>query len=162
MRHALALSSTALTVLVLSSACAETPNPRMQPDPGTGYTVQTTGAVVVGRDNPSSTGEAAASDDDISARLAAQICDREIRCHAASGGTAPARSADDCWQASLQRTRHELGAWRCSPAGARARAKDCLAAIGTEPCEHDINRQAFLCASNPQCGAESTLSPSAP
>jgi len=153
MRHALALSSIAMTALALTAACAETPSRGMQPDPGTGYAVQTTGAEIVGRDDPSMTGAIAPSDDAIAMRLAAEICDREVRCHAADG-TPPTRSADECWQASLSRTQRELNLWRCSPAGARARAKDCLATIGHEPCEHDLGRRGSLCASNAACAAD--------
>ena len=160
MRHALALPSTALITLALAASCAETPSRGMQPDPGTGYTVQTTGAEIVGRDDPRSTNPTETSDETIASRLAAQLCDREVRCHAAAG-TAPARSADDCWRANLGRTRSELGAWRCSPAGARARAKDCLASIGNEPCEHDVGRASLLCASNVACGADAMLPPNA-
>jgi hypothetical protein len=149
-------------MLALTASCAENPSRGMQPDPGTGYAVETTGAVVVGRDNPSSTGAYAPSDDYVSARLAAQICDREARCHAASGGASPARSADACWKASLQRAHRELDSWQCSPAGARARAEQCLAAIGNEPCEHDVLGRRMLCASNAACGADFTQTPSTP
>lgn len=156
MRHALALSSVVLTTLALTGACAETPNRGMQPDPGTGYTVQTTGAEIVGRDDPNATGGIEQSEDVISMRLAAEICDREVRCHSGEG-TPTTRSADDCWHASLARTRRELGLWRCSPAGARARAKDCVASLRNEPCEHDLERTRSLCTSNVACGADSTL-----
>jgi hypothetical protein len=162
MRHALALSFAALAALTLAPACAENPNSRMQPDPGTGYAVETTGAQIVGRDVPSATTAVAPSDDDIAARLAAQICDREIRCHVATGGRVKARSADDCWRASLQRAHRELDSWRCSPAGARARAEECLAAIGHEQCEHSVQKQRFLCASNAACGADAMQTPSTP
>jgi hypothetical protein len=133
----------------------------MQPDPGTGYTLQTTGADVVALDSPSSTNAIAPSDDVIAMKLAAEICDREVRCHAADG-TAPTRSADDCWHANLSRAKRELGLWRCSPGGARARAKDCVASISGEPCQHDLDRQRSLCASNLACGRDSILGPSAP
>jgi hypothetical protein len=94
MRHALALSSVVLMTLALTSACAETPNRGMQPDPGTGYTVETTGAELVGRDDPKATGGIEESEDVLSMRLAAEICDREVRCH--TGEAAPTtRSADE-------------------------------------------------------------------
>lgn len=153
MRHALALTSTALTALALAASCAENPGRGMQPDPGTGYTVQTTGAEIVGRDNPSMTNAGALDDDSIAMRLAAEICDREVRCHAAAGTPAP-RSPNACWQESLSRTRRELSAWQCSPAAGRARAKDCLASIGHESCEHDLGRSAALCGSNSGCGED--------
>lgn len=161
MRHALALSSVVLTALALTPACAETPSRGMQPDPGTGYALETTGADVVARDDPNATNAIEPNDETIATRLAAQICDREVRCHAAAQ-TPPTRSAEDCWLASLSRARSELGRWRCSPAGARARAEECLAAIGGEPCEHDLGRQRSLCASNVACGYDSILPPSAP
>jgi len=161
MRHALALSSVVLAALALTPACAETPSHGMQPDPGGGYTVATTGAEVVSIDQPSATNAPAPPEDTIAMRLAAEICTREVRCHAAAGNP-PARGAEECWNASLDRTRRELGRWRCSPAGARARAEECLAAIGNEPCDHDLGRRRSLCASNLACGYDSILPPSAP
>ncbi len=161
MRHALAISSVVLTALALAPACAETPNHAMQPDPGTGYAVETTGAEIVGRDNPNATGDVEQSDDAIAMRLAAEICDREARCHIGEPN-ATTRSAQDCWNASLARTRRELGLWRCSPAGARARAKECAASIKSESCEFDLGRRRSLCASNVGCGYDAILPPSAP
>jgi hypothetical protein len=153
MRHALALALTAPTALALMASCAESSSAPMQPDPGTGYTVTTTGADVVGVDVPSSTNVLEPSNDMTAARLAAQICDREVRCHALPP-SAPPRSAQACWRESLGRAKRELDAWRCSPAGARARAEACLAAIGNEPCEYDLARHASLCASNSACGRD--------
>lgn len=161
MRHALALSSVVLAALALTAACAETPSHGMQPDPATGYAVETTGAQVVGVDQPSTTNAPAPTGDAIAMRLAAEICTREVRCHAAAGNP-PARGTEECWQASLDRTRRELGRWRCSPAGMRARAEECLASIGNEPCDHDLGRRRSLCASNLACGYDSILPPSAP
>jgi hypothetical protein len=160
LRHALALSSTASITLALAASCAETPNHAMQPDPGTGYTVETTGADVVARDAPSSSSTIPPTGESIAERLAAQLCDREVRCHAAAG-TPPSRSADECWRASLGRARSELLSWRCTPGGARARAEECLASIGSEACEYDVGRKRYLCASNAACGADATLPPSA-
>ena len=153
MRHALALPSTALITLTLAASCAETPSRGMQPDPGTGYTVQTTGAQIVGRDDPSSSDSITPTGEVVAERLAAQLCAREVRCHAAASTAAP-RSADDCWRANLGRMRQELSGWRCSPAAARARAEECLASIGGEPCDYDVSRARSLCTSNAACEAD--------
>jgi|GEM_PF-2784806 len=149
MRSALALAGTAL---VLTAACAQNfkSDRDMQPNPGTGYTVYTTGADLVGRDDPNAVEGRPAQIDDVAGRLASQICERESRCHSGK------RSAADCRQANLGRARTELHSWNCSPAATRARAEECLASIGAEPCELDFASRATLCASNAACGSDDT------
>jgi hypothetical protein len=136
---------------LLTAACARSTDPNMQPNPGTGYTVETTGADIVGLDNPRSTGMFEASDEVIATRLAAEICDREVRCYAST------LTALQCRQGKLGRTRRELSEWRCSPAAMRARAERCLASIGNEPCELDLASRRSLCASNVACEADVPL-----
>jgi hypothetical protein len=146
MRHVLVVSS---AVLALTAACAQHSTDRdMQPNPGTGYTVTTTGAEIVGRDNPGAVEATPASIDDVATRMADQICDREVRCHAGK------RSGGDCRRANLDRTKAELYSWRCSPAAMRARAERCLASVGAEPCELNLASRGSLCASNAACAAD--------
>jgi hypothetical protein len=145
--HALALTLTggALAITVICSACAQ--NSRhgaMQPDPGQGYTVQTTGAEV-GRDDPLNASEPPVTVDQASVRLAGQICAREVRCHG------DATQAGDCMHRYLDRVHSELASWTCSPAGWRARTKECLATVGTEPCGIDLASQRNLCGGNEDC-----------
>jgi hypothetical protein len=151
MRHAHALSLTlaggALAVTILCGACAQNSrHGKMQPDPNEGYTLQTTGAEV-GRDDPFVANEPPTTVAQASARLAGQICAREVRCHA------DAARAGDCMHRYLDRVHSELGNWNCSPAGWRARAKDCLATVGSEPCGVDLASQRSICGGNPDCPA---------
>lgn len=145
MRHL--LGSLAL-VGVVASACAHNQayDRDMQPELGRGYTLETTGAVI-GRDDPSAT-DPDVSIDTVATRLAAQICDREVRCHANG------RSIDDCRRQNLDRARVELHAWRCSPAAIRARAEECLASVGSEPCDLDLASRASFCGTNAACASD--------
>jgi hypothetical protein len=152
MRHALAIL---VTALVVTSACArEYPDRNMQPDPGTGYAVTTTGAQVIGRDDPYATtmDERRPLMDGVARRLATAMCDREARCHgAAINQTTVTRTAEECWNANLGHAQNEIGAWRCSPAAMRARVERCLASVGTEPCEHVLGAGGAICARNAGC-----------
>jgi hypothetical protein len=142
MRHALALASTAL---VVTTACAQHPGRDMQPDPGTGYAVTTTGAQV-GRDNIYTDDRGPPPMmDSVARRLATAMCDREARCHSVS------RTAAECWNANLQHAQNEIASWRCSPAAMRARTERCLASVGAEPCDHVLGASGTMCARNAGC-----------
>ncbi|MDB4937589.1 MAG: hypothetical protein JWP87_4561 [Labilithrix sp.] len=146
--HALALSllGGALAVTVLCGACAQTnQHGKMQPDPGEGYTLQTTGAEV-GRDDPAQgASEPNLTVEQAAVRLAGQICAREVRCHG------DASLAGDCMHRYVGRMHAELASWTCPPAGWRARAKECLATVGTEPCTFDLAMRGRICESNDEC-----------
>jgi hypothetical protein len=146
MRHALAIAGTAL---VVTAACVrDYPDPKTQPNPGTGYSVAITGAQVVGRDNPYGSDDSRELMDAVARRLAAEMCDREARCHAVT------RTAEECWNANLEQARLEVGAWRCSPAAMRARVEKCLSSIGAEPCDHVLGARGVMCARNVACEAD--------
>lgn len=147
MRHALALVS-ACGALAVTIACSRgTSYDRdMQPSPGQGYAVETTGAVI-GSDDIRKTDEPDVTLDEAAARLAGQICAREVRCHVAPGIAGP------CMASYHDRARGELARWRCSPAAARARVKECLATIGEEPCALDLSKRTRLCGGNEECPA---------
>lgn len=126
MRYAFSL----LCVAAIASACTQ------QPPAQTSSTVTLTAADV---DD--------ATIGDLSERLATALCKREVACQRAP-------SADDCRGPKLSRSRAELASWRCSPAAARARAKECLTAIGTEPCAlGDLTARPFMCGGNEMCPA---------
>lgn len=143
MRNALALSCSALALL---AACARNynPDPGMQPDPGKGYVLETTGATV-GRDDPSRTNEPDSTLGDVATRLAGQICEREARCHAGAANT------EMCMRVYLGLTALEVATWPCSPAATRARAKECIAALSAEPCEMDMATKPELCVASASC-----------
>lgn len=145
LRHALA--ATCATV-ALMSACSRygQADPDMQPSAGVGYTVQTTGAAI-GVDAPYATdGRGSTIDFDvIAAKLAEEICAREVRCQKIRG------SFEGCVRAGYGRAKRELSAGTCSPAAARARAEECLASVGIEPCELDLLSRPTLCGSNVAC-----------
>jgi hypothetical protein len=87
------------------------------------------------------------SNDALGARMAAELCEREARC-------GRLRDTSGCADAKRPRVRAELDQWRCSPAASRARAKECLAAIGEESCEAgDLTRRRFICGGNEACPA---------
>jgi hypothetical protein len=62
---------------VITASCAHAPK---QPDPGHGYTLETTGAVI-GRDVPQQRNEPDPTVGEVATRLSGQICEREARCH---------------------------------------------------------------------------------
>jgi hypothetical protein len=142
MRHAhviaFAFSATAVVM-----ACSHDERD-LQPSPGTGYVVETTGAVVA-VDQPSRTNEPDQSLDQAAARLAGQICAREVLCHDNPD------AVERCMTGYLDRARRELGGWRCSPAASRSREKQCLATIRTEPCGVDFSIRGRLCRGNDEC-----------
>jgi hypothetical protein len=115
----------------------------MQPDPGRGYVLETTGADL-GRDDPQRSGPDSTVGE-VAARLAGQICEREARCH----DDAPA--PDACLRAYTELTMLEVVSWPCSPAATRARAKECIAALNAEPCEMDLNTKPGLCPASDVC-----------
>lgn len=143
MRNTLALTCSALALL---AACARNynPDPGMQPDPGKGYVLETTGAVI-GSDDPMRANEPDSTLGDVATRLAGQICDRETRCHADAADT------DACMRVYLGLAALEVATWPCSPAATRARAKDCIASLNAEPCEMDVSTKPELCVASASC-----------
>lgn len=139
MRNALALAGVALAI---TTACSHT-DTKMQPDPGRGYTLETTGAVI-GRDDPQRN-EPDPTVGEVAIRLAGQICEREARCH---GSAAP---AEQCMRAYGSLTALEVATWGCSAAATRSRAKECIAALNAEPCEMDMSTKPELCPPSDAC-----------
>jgi hypothetical protein len=139
MRNVLALAA---VVLAITTACSR-PNPRMQPDPGEGYVLETTGAAI-GRDDLQRI-EPDATVGEVATRLASQICEREARCH----GSAP--TPERCLNAYVPLTTLEVVTWQCSPAALRSRAKACIAALNAEPCEMDLATKPELCPTSEAC-----------
>jgi len=140
----------AVVALVTVASCAPAPK---QPDPGQGYTLETTGAVV-GRDVPRQRNEPDATIGEVAARLAGQICEREARCR---GGSL----SDQCMRTFRRIVALEVVTWPCSPAATRSRAKECVAALNAEPCEMDFATKPALCPPSPACpDAQANLIPS--
>jgi hypothetical protein len=106
------------------------------PEPDQSSVVETTAAVT----------EPQASLDQVAARVAGQICAREVQCHA------DATLAEPCFRSNLDRAHVELARWRCAPAAFRARLEECLASIRVEPCiSLDLATRRSLCAANDMC-----------
>ncbi|MDB5219915.1 MAG: hypothetical protein JWO86_7842 [Myxococcaceae bacterium] len=143
--HALALAGAALAVAV-ASGCSRSYQTGMQPNPGEGYVVETTGATV-SRDDPANTNEPELGLEEAANRLAGQICAREVRCE----GQREPSSMEQCMSGWRDRARKELASWRCSPAGSRARSKECVASLRTEPCGVDISKRRALCEWTAAC-----------
>lgn len=141
MHNALALAGVGL-VLAITASCARN-DTRMQPDPGRGYVLETTGAVI-GRDDPQRN-ERDSTVGEVATRLASQICEREARCDRS------AAAEDQCMRAYVSLTALEVATWQCSPAATRARAKQCIAALNAEPCEMDVGTKPELCAASDAC-----------
>jgi hypothetical protein len=143
MRKALSLSC---GVLAVTAACARNynPDPDMQPDPGKGYVLETTGAVI-GRDDPRRTDEPDSTVGAVATRLAGQICEREARCHGSTSVIEP------CMRMYVGLAAIDIALWQCSPAATRARAKTCIAALSGEPCELDLSTKPELCAPSDAC-----------
>lgn len=136
------MMSKAVVVLVVVMTAACTPQPK-QPDPGQGYTLETTGAVI-GRDVPQQRNEPDPTVGEVATRLAAQICERDARCH---GGPI----AEQCMRVFTQIAVLEVVTWPCSPAATRSRAKECLASLNAEPCQMDLATKPALCPPSDAC-----------
>jgi len=140
MRNALALAG---VVLAVGAACAQS-STRMQPEPGRGYTLQTTGAAI-GRDDVTRN-EPDPTLGEVAMRLASQICEREARCHGSA--VVP---LEQCMRVFTRLTAVEVVSWSCSPAATRSRAKECTASLNAEPCELDISTKPGLCPPSDAC-----------
>ncbi len=70
--------------------------------------------------------------------LADEVCRREATCNriGAAGGRYPTEEA--CMADLGTRFPAQIASWNCSPAAARARFEECLAAIRSERCDTDL------------------------
>lgn len=128
----------ALTLAVTAAACAETGS--------RAGTTTTTGASTSGQ------AELTRSVVDLSERMAASVCAREVRCGR--------QGTEACVTPVRDRARTELSAWNCSPAAARARVEECLASFDSASCEENLAGSGRpLCATNDACGREAVLVP---
>jgi hypothetical protein len=140
MRNALTFAG---VVLAITASCSR-PEPKMQPDPGEGYMLETTGAFV-GRDDPWREQQPEEAVSEAGTRLASQICEREARCH---GSAMP---YEECMREFSKVAAIEIEAWSCSPAARRARVKECIASLNAEPCEMNISTKPELCPPSDAC-----------
>jgi hypothetical protein len=148
MRNALVLGAVVLAGVV---SCSRR-DAKMQPNPGQGYALETTGAVIERADPRKDQDDTTIGE--VARRLAGQICERALRCH---GSTADS-DADmtSCMRVYGSLSVLEVASWQCSPAASRSRAKDCIASLNAEPCEMDMGTKPNLCPTSAACPDETT------
>ena len=134
-------------VLAASAACARhaTVDPNRPLNRAQTSNVQTTAAEVMSTYDPRTEADRTGVND-LAQRMAAQICDREVRCHAAGS-----RTPEECRRANIDRSRTELEQWRCSPDTTAAHTERCLASIQAQPCDVDFDHLSALCPSELSC-----------
>jgi hypothetical protein len=94
-------------------------------------TTMTTGAPMITTGPQAGQPELSRTYGDLSARLAKQVCARELRCDRR-------QDASECEGATIVKARQELIGWDCSPAETRAAIEQCLAGIDETHCDVDL------------------------